>query len=240
MSLLKKLFIIPVLFTMAAAHAADSTESVVSAAVKRIAPGVEIEKIAESEIGGLFEVITTAGEVVYVSGDGRYMIQGNLVDMKTKVDLTEQRLAGMWLKVLNKIDDKSTIIYAPEKVKQTITVFTDIDCSYCRKFHTEIPQLNEAGVAVRYLFFPRAGVGSVSYKKTVNVWCAKDRNAALTDAKNGKPVEKGDCENPIIKHLAMVADLGITGTPTIFTPSGRKLPGYLPSDRLLQVLAQDK
>ena len=120
--------------------------------------------------------------------------------------------------------------------KTAITVFTDIDCGYCRKLHQEVPELNRLGIEVRYLAYPRAGLESESYDKIVSAWCADDQRLALTRAKTGKKIESRDCKNPVAQHFALGGAVGVTGTPSIIFEDGRLLPGYLPAERLAQQL----
>jgi thiol:disulfide interchange protein DsbC len=124
----------------------------------------------------------------------------------------------------------------PEKAKRTITVFTDVDCPYCSKFHLDVPELNKQGVKVRYLFYPRAGTNSETFRRTVAVWCAKDRVKAIGIAKAGGNVDMKTCTNPVEKHFQLGQRLGVDGTPTIFVDDGKKLPGYVPAPRLLGML----
>jgi hypothetical protein len=136
-----------------------------------------------------------------MSADGRYMLQGELVDVQNRVSLTEPRRRQVTRTVIDAVGEDNMIVFKPEKVEHVVTVFTDIDCGYCRKLHNEMDQYLDEGIEVRYMMFPRAGVGSESYKKAVAVWCAEDRNGALTDAKNGKAVEMKSCDNPIDQHM---------------------------------------
>ena len=128
------------------------------------------------------------------------------------------------------------IVFAPKVVKHTVTVFTDIDCPYCRRLHKEVPAMNELGIKVRYLAFPRAGVHSPSFKEAVSVWCAKNPAQALTDAKAGKKVPEVTCDNPVLQHMALGEQVGVTGTPAMVLEDGRMLPGYIPATRLAQLL----
>jgi thiol:disulfide interchange protein DsbC len=137
---------------------------------------------------------------------------------------------------LAKIKNVEMIIFSPDKTKHTITVFTDIDCPYCQKLHAEIEDYNKAGIEVRYLMFPRAGVDSPSYKKAISVWCANDSNKALTDAKQGKKVEAKTCENPIQSQMTVAQMVGVTGTPAIVLEDGEMLPGYRPVKEMSVVL----
>jgi thiol:disulfide interchange protein DsbC len=128
------------------------------------------------------------------------------------------------------------VVFAPEKTKHTVTVFTDIDCPYCVRFHQQVPELNENGVKVRYLAFPRSGVDSAAYRKAVSVWCAEDRSRAMTDAKAGRNVPEKSCDNPVGEHFETGRALGITGTPTLVLDNGKVVPGYVPTNQLIAAL----
>jgi thiol:disulfide interchange protein DsbC len=216
------------------ASAADDMAQV-RAAVAKIVPGVAPDAIVKSSVPGFYEV-TYGADVFYVSGDGRYLFNGSVVDLKDGKNLTEDKRGEGRLKLISGIDEKSMIIYSPKVVKHRITVFTDIDCQYCRRMHQEMAELNGLGIEVRYLFFPRAGVGSKSYDKAVTVWCSANRQQALTDAKAGKSLPNKKCDNPVEKHMALVEKLGISGTPAIVLEDGTMVPGYVPAARLLAVL----
>ena len=193
--------------------------------------------VEPTPIEGLYEVVV-GSNVVYMSADGRYMLQGELVDVEKRVSLTEPRRRQVTRTVIDSLGEDKMIVFKPEKVKHVVTVFTDIDCGYCRKLHNEMDQYFEEGIEVRYMMFPRAGAGSESYQKAVAVWCSDDRNGALTDAKNGKAVEMKSCDNPIDQHMDLVRQLGARGTPFIVLEDGGTQPGYVPAKRLARLLNQ--
>ncbi len=207
----------------------------VRAAVSKIVPGMAPDSIVKSSVPGFYEV-TYGAEVIYVSSDGRYLFNGNVVDLKSGKNLTEDKRGQGRLKLISGVDEKSMITFSPKEVKHRITVFTDIDCQYCRRMHQEIEEINKLGIEVRYLFFPRAGVGSKSYDKAVTVWCSANRQQAMTDAKAGKSLPNKTCDNPIDKHMALVEKLGITGTPSMILEDGSMIPGYIPAARLAAAL----
>ena len=164
--------------------AANGDEAAVRQAMDKSIPSVKIDSVKPAEIKGLYEVIVGAN-IFYVSEDGKYLLQGRLVDVAARKDLTEEKLAGTRKQAIEKLGQENMIVFKPKIGKYTVTIFTDIDCGYCRKLHSEIDQYLAQGITIQYLFFPRAGKGSDSYNKAVSVWCAKNRNAALTDAKKG-------------------------------------------------------
>lgn len=205
----------------------------------QIVPGAVASSIVETPVPGMYEV-AFGTQVLYMSKDGNFLIEGDLIDIENRKNLTSLTQANARKHIIDAIKDENTIIFAGDegKTTHTITVFTDIDCPYCRKMHHEIQAYNDAGIAVRYLFFPRAGVGSPSYKKAVDVWCAKDRKAALTAAKSDQPVKSADkdCVNPVQEHMALGKQLGISGTPAIILETGDLIPGYRPAAALAQEL----
>lgn len=214
---------------------AAADENQVRQAIAQAMPSVEIDAVEPSVVKGLYEVRTGAN-LFYVSDDGKYILQGKLYDLQNRVDLTEEKLAGIRVAELTSLGQEKMIIFKPEKSLYQVSVFTDIDCGYCRKLHSEIDQYLAQGITVRYLFYPRAGKGSESYKKAVSVWCAKDHNAALTSAKQGKNPEQKTCDNPVDRHMQLARDFGVQGTPMLVTGKGSVYPGYLPASQLAKVL----
>lgn len=219
------------------AQAADDKHEEIRAALKAVIPAAEPDAIDASAVDGIYEV-SYGAEVYYVTADGRYLLTGAMIDLKTRANLTEGKQAQGRLRLLDAVDEKDMIVFAPEadKVEHTITVFTDIDCGYCRKMHAEIDELQDLGIAVRYVFFPRAGLGSKSYKKAISVWCAEDQQQAMTDAKAGNAIENKSCEHPVDQHMELVRKFGLSGTPTTVLASGQVIPGYVPAQRLRSTL----
>ncbi|MGB5297763.1 MAG: thioredoxin fold domain-containing protein [Thiogranum sp.] len=207
------------------------------ASIRQALGDVEPASVEPTPVAGVYEVVV-GSSVVYMSADGRYMLQGELVDVQNRVSLTEPRRRQVTRTVIDSVGEDKMIVFKPEKEKHVVTVFTDIDCGYCRKLHNEMDQYLNEGIKVRYMMFPRAGVGSESYKKAVAVWCAEDRNGAMTDAKNGKAVEMKSCDNPIDQHMDLVRQLGARGTPFIVLEDGSTQPGYVPAKRLSKLLDQ--
>ena len=218
------------LFLAATAAHADATDKV-RQAVAKLVPGGSIEAIQPSPIPGLYEAIVDM-RVFYVSEDGQYLMSGKLYEVETSRDMTTPRLSGVRAKILSEIEDKDTIIFAPKEYRHTLTVFTDIDCPYCVKMHREMDQYLEAGIRVRYLMFPRAGIGSGSYDKAVSVWCAEDQQEAMTLSKNGQKIPELNCDNPVKNHMQLVQALNVRGTPAVFDEAGEQLGGYVPIARL--------
>ena len=218
---------------------ANADEVAIRQSMAKSMPSMKIDSVQPSEVKGLYEVVVGAN-IFYVSEDGKYLLQGRLVDVADRKDLTEEKLSNARKQAIEKIGQENMIVFKPKIKKYTVTIFTDIDCGYCRKLHSEIDQYLAQGITIQYLFFPRAGKGSDSYNKAVSVWCAKDRNAALTDAKKGNTPPAKTCDNPVDEHMQLGEDFGVKGTPMIVLEKGNIYPGYLPAKQLVEALESEK
>lgn len=206
-------------------------------ALDKLVPELKADSISPSAVDGLYEVVFGT-RVFYISADGRYFLQGNILDTQTKVSLTDAKETTLRAGLIQSMDESGLIVFSPESPKHTITVFTDIDCGYCRKLHREIQAYIDAGIAVRYAAYPRSGPNTPSYFKAVSVWCGEDQRALMTQAKNGEKFDQSKCDNPVDGHMKIASQIGISGTPTIILEDGTLMPGYVPAKRLLQALEQ--
>lgn len=213
----------------------SADEAADKAAIRATLAGAGVTSVETTPVPGLYEVVIGT-EVVYFSSDGRYLLQGDLIDFSTRTSLTEDRRASLRKQLVDSLDESKMIIFKPEKVKHVVTVFTDIDCGYCRKLHSHINDYLARGIEVRYLFFPRSGAHTPSYDKAVSVWCADDRKQALTDSKNRRPVPKKTCSNPIDEHMRLARQLGLRGTPYILFENGQSAPGYVTPEQMATML----
>jgi thiol:disulfide interchange protein DsbC len=218
-----------------AAAAGPDSNAAIKQSLAKVLPGVTPDQIKPSPLQGVSEVLVGA-RLFYISDDGRYLLQGSLIDLDTRKDISEERRKDIRLDAVNKLGSDNMIVFPAEKERHTITVFTDIDCGYCRKLHNEVDQFNAEGITVRYLMFPRSGINTPSYDKAVSVWCADDRRTALTQAKAGKEIEARKCDNPVKEQYELGGMLGVTGTPALILDNGELLPGYVPAKRLAQAL----
>jgi thiol:disulfide interchange protein DsbC len=220
---------------LAAAAASAGPEDNIRTALAKVVPNIQIESIKPAPIKGLYEVLVGT-QLMYVTGDGRYFVDGRIVDLNSREDLTEPRLSGARKRLIDGIGESSMVVFEPsQKATHTVTVFTDVECGYCRKLHSQIDEYGKEGIRVRYLFYPRAGKGSDAYKEAVSVWCAGDKNAqrtALTAVKSGQSIDAKTCANPVDKHMAVGEELGLRGTPAIVTETGDMIPGYVPPKQL--------
>jgi thiol:disulfide interchange protein DsbC len=203
-------------------------------------PGAQASDVAVSPIPGLYEV-TMGGLIAYVSTDGKYLLSGNVYDLDTQENLTASRRNSARAKALAAASESNMIVFGPANAKMTVTVFTDIDCGYCRKFHSQIADVNKAGVRVRYMFFPRTGPATESWTKAEQVWCAADRRDALTRAKKGDTFKGKSCGDAAVKsQYELGSDLGVEGTPAIFTQNGDYVGGYLAPAELVQAIQESQ
>jgi thiol:disulfide interchange protein DsbC len=217
----------------------NADESAIKKAIEKSMPTAKIESIKPSEVKGLYE-LTLGSNIYYVSDDGKYLLQGRLIDVDNHIDLTEQKLGAARKQALDTLGVDNMIVFKPKIGKYKVYVFTDIDCGYCRKLHSEIDQYLAEGITIQYLFYPRAGKGSDSYNKAVSVWCAKDRNEALTAAKKDQKLDSKTCANPIDKHMKLAEEFGAQGTPMIVSENGNVSPGYVPAKQLVEILQAEK
>ena len=180
------------------------------------------------------------GEIFYLTATGSHLINGEVFDLATRVNLTERSRGEARIGMLSQLNPREMITYpAKGKEKHVINVFTDIDCGYCRRLHREMAQYNDLGITVRYLAFPRSPAGSESFNRSVSVWCARDRNKAMDDAKLNQRVSGSPCENaPVGKQQQLGQQMGVTGTPAILLSNGVLIPGYMPAARLLEAIEE--
>ncbi len=228
-------FLLIGLFISFSALAEGELDAELSKALSRLLPDVEIDNISPTPISGLYQVVI-GSDIVYMSRDGKYVIKGEILDLEERRNLTEDVRAGARVSILDDIKKDDYIEFSSENMQDAIYVFTDVDCGYCRKLHLDVPELNSLGVSVRYLAYPRAGVDSAAGHEMSNVWCAKDRQKALTAAKNREPVEAKPCDDPVAEQYALGQKLGVRGTPAIYLQNGRMLPGYMPPDDIVKQL----
>jgi thiol:disulfide interchange protein DsbC len=214
---------------------AHADEAAIRARMAKLFKTIPVKSIEKTPLPGMYEVMV-GPRIFYTSEDGRYFIKGSMIDLETRQDLTEIKVASARIESIKDLGYAQMIRFGPDMSTHEVFVFTDIDCGYCRKLHSQIDAYVKNGIAINYLFYPRAGIGSESYDKAVSVWCADDQQDALTKSKNGVNVEKKTCENPVKAHYELGQLLEARGTPLIVTASGEKIPGYVDPDKLLTIL----
>lgn len=225
----------PAAAASSAAPVNPATRAAIVATFRGMAPGIKVQSITAGPIPGLYQVIAQ-GQVFYVTGDGRYLIQGEAFDFKTRTALNDATMDRLRRDAIARLEPAQMVRYAPAHPKYTVTVFTDIDCPYCRAFHANIAEINRLGIAVDYLFWPRTGLGTPSASKAVSVWCAANRTATLTAAFAGRDPAPATCATPVAHDFQLGVDLGVNGTPTIIAANGAVLGGYVDPQELLRRL----
>lgn len=211
-------------------------KQVIQAQLLKIIPNAPQANIESSVIPGMFEV-AVGPLVIYMSADGKYAFNGSLIDLETRENLTDMAKAKARNEAMAKVPESSMILYpAKGQQKHVVTVFSDIDCPYCHKLHKEIPAMNEAGITVRYMAYPRSGVNTPSYFKAVSAWCSDNPAKAMDDAMAGKMLPKKECENPVSMHMEQAQYFGVNGTPNLILDNGDMIPGYVPAKELIQLL----
>jgi thiol:disulfide interchange protein DsbC len=206
-----------------------------AALLKLLPVGSKLEDLRPSPIPGIYEFVQGA-DVSYLTADGKYFLDGNLYDMATRENLSEALRTRARLAMISAVPESQMLIFSPKNPLYTITVFTDVDCAYCRKLHSEMAELNRLGIRVRYMFYPRSGPNTDSWKKAEAVWCSANRNEALTQAKLGAKLDMTKtCDaNPVAREYALGQSIGVRGTPAILTENGDYISGYMPPRELVQ------
>ena len=215
----------------APAHAAGDVPPALSARLQALAPDMEPDHVLETGVSGMYEV-RFGSIIVYLSGDGRHMLRGDLIDLEAGRNLTEVTRRSMRAETVGALGEANMVVFEADAVKHTVTVFTDVDCGYCARLHRQMADYNRLGISIRYTAFPRAGVGSDTWEKMVSVWCARDPHQAMTDAKAGVEIALARCDNPVRDQYEAGKAIGVTGTPAIVLESGELIPGYVPPEEL--------
>src|SRR5271155_2308455 len=210
-----------------------------AALIKLLPAGTKLEDLRPSPIPGIYEFMQGA-DVSYLTADGKYFIDGNVYDMKSRDNLTEELRTHARVALIGAVPESQMVIFSPPNPKYTITVFTDVDCAYCRKLHSHIADLNRLGIRVRYMFFPRSGPGTESWRKAEVVWCSANRNEALTRAKAGAVLDMNTtcAANPVAREYELGQNIGVRGTPAIFTEHGDYISGYMEPQELIEQLKE--
>jgi thiol:disulfide interchange protein DsbC len=218
-------------------QADDRIPRAVTEMLERIIPEYPPDDIRPAAFEGYFEV-SYGTDILYVSADGRYLLRGDLYDMRTQANLTESRRAAFRLGLVDALKPEDLVVFPAKdrKPRHVVYVFTDIDCNFCRQLQREMSQYNELGIEVRYLAYPRSGPDTPSYHKIVSVWCADDQRDAMTRAKAGEAIPQKTCDNPVLRHMELAGRVGVRGTPTFVLEDGTTLPGYVPPARLAEYL----
>lgn len=222
------------------AQGAEPLKERITARMAEIFGDAKVTGISPSPIPGVYEVML-GPSVIYMSEDARYVLRGDLLDLEKRANLTDGKRAEARRDAFGTMDAAKYIEFpAKGAAKKVLYVYTDIDCGYCRKMHSEVPKLNAAGIGVRYLAFPRSGLEGESFKKAAAVWCSTDRQSAMTSAKAGKNVSAKTCEHPVAEQFELGQAMGVSGTPAVYTDEGRQIGGYVPAGELIDMVNNDR
>lgn len=199
---------------------------------------LEIVGLNQTALPTIFEVELNTGEILYSDISGDYLFAGDMYATTPNglMNLSSSTRQKRALDKIAAIPEEQMIVFSPEEVKASITVFTDVDCTYCRKLHGDMADLMDRGIEIRYLAYPRGGEAAGSYDKMISVWCSSDRKESLTLAKNDEPLPEISCDTPVMDHYLIGNELGISGTPALVFEDGRVVPGYMDSERLAAML----
>lgn len=232
---LSRLAWLPLLLCVGLVHADEISE--LKAELQKQLPDMQLQSLTPVGQTGLYEAVID-DRIYYFTADGQYLLQGDILALESRENITEARRLEVKKALLDRINEDDMIIFAAKKPDYTVTIFTDVDCGYCRELHRQVKDYNDLGITIRYMAFPRAGAESESANKLIEVWCAKDQQKAMTDAKAQREVNKTSlCEdNPVAEQFEIGGKLGVRGTPAIFLEDGQMLPGYLPPKKLREVL----
>jgi len=226
-------------------HTPKLTPAEMKTHLEKQLPGIEVDSVEQSPLKDFYQVFYS-GQLLYIDKQGKHIFNGNLLKLdngvvdlsEAAVRVKEQQQAPMRKQIIDAIPESEMVVYKAPDEKYKMTVFTDVDCAYCRKLHREMAQLNAKGITVRYLAFPRAGIGSSAYDKLVGIWCAEDRRAAMDKAKLERKFEYRKCENPVAKQYQLTRQFNLSGTPALILEDGELITGYVPGDELLKYFQQ--
>ena len=234
--MLRLLVVLSLLAPLTLNAAEDATLAALKETLAKRIPDVPANTLRRSTMMPGWYELEHGMQLLYISADGKHAFAGDLIDLETKTNITQTWRDLTAVQLINAVGEKNMVVIGPADAKRTITVFTDVDCPYCAKLHQDVPGLNEGGVKVRYLLFPRGGPGSETYRRSVAVWCSADRGTAVGVAKAGGKLDMKTCANPVDSHLELGRKLQVNGTPTIYLDNGKMLGGYVPGPRLLGML----
>jgi len=235
---MKRLLLLLVLLVSFSYTSADNSAKLIRDSMERSALGAKIEFIEPGPMEGLYTVGLQGGRIMYASDDGQFFFQGRLYRAKQggTINLTDvQEKKGMALAIA-KIPDPDVVAFSAEDERAVITVFTDTSCPFCHKLHEDIDELNDKGISVHYLAYPREGLDSEAYKMLVSVWCSSDRHEAFDEAMEDESIDSLSCENPVKAHFQLGQQMGVRGTPAIVFENGAMLNGYRSPDVLEKIV----
>lgn len=234
---MKNLFLVFAFITFDIFAEKDDMQDLVNKINLILPDGIKVQDISFSDERNLYVINVGDIQPIYMLPDGEHVILGDIFNISEgEAQSTTEKDKDIFRKNKLNISNLETIDFLAKKEKYSLTVFTDVDCGYCRKFHNEIDQYNNLGISIKYLAFPRAGIDSESYTKMVSAWCSDQADLSITLLKDNKSIPSNSCENSVAEQFELGRTLGITGTPALITQSGKLLPGYVPAQELLMLL----
>lgn len=237
---LKYMFALGVAILTLSSVFAASVEETISEKLFNSNNAIEIQSITNTPWQGMYEVTLKSGEILFSDSKAEYLLVGQMLKLTANagiVNLSEQKFQLTVAKTLAEIPDQQQIIYAAQGVeKAVVTVFTDTSCYYCKKLHKAIPELQKNGVTVKYMAFPRAGIGSDVEQQMNSIWCSNNPVKAMDIAKNNGEIKPVTCDSPVAAQFILGQKLGVNATPTLFTDEGRKMSGFASTQKLLEDL----
>jgi thiol:disulfide interchange protein DsbC len=224
--------------TSPASDPQQKARDAVVAKLTKIRPNLKITRVAKAPVPGMVAIELSGGQQLFATEDGKYLFAGDLYEMRDDdLHVPEDPVRNAERRqLMSHVKREDMVVFAPAQTKAVINVFTDVDCGYCRKLHLEVPRLNELGIEVRYLAFPRGGLDSPSYSRMVTAWCAADRNDTITRMKKGEEFPNRTCNNAVAAEYELGLEVGVSGTPAILLEDGRLLPGYAPAEELAKLV----
>ena len=234
---MKNLFLVFAFIAFGIFAEKDDMEDLVNKINLILPDGIKVQDISFSDERNLYVINVGDIQPIYMLPDGEHVLLGDIFNISDgEAQSTTEKDKDIFRKNKLITSNLETIDFLAKKEKYSLTVFTDVDCGFCRKFHNEIDQYNNLGISIKYLAFPRAGIDSESYTKMVSAWCSDQADLSITLLKDNKSIPSNSCENSVAEQFELGRTLGITGTPALITQSGKLLPGYVPAQELLMLL----
>ena len=234
---MKNLFLVFAFITFGIFAEKDDMQDLTNKINLILPDGIKVQDISFSDERNLYVINVGDIQPIYMLPDGEHVILGDIFNISEgEAQSTTEKDKDIFRKNKLNTSNLETIDFLAKKEKYSLTVFTDVDCGFCRKFHNEIDQYNNLGISIKYLAFPRAGIDSESYTKMVSAWCSDQADLSITLLKDNKSIPSNSCENSVAEQFELGRTLGITGTPALITQSGKLLPGYVPAQELLMLL----
>lgn len=218
--------------SVGSSESVSSGEPSIERSVADLFNGAKPRSVTESVIPGLYEVAVNGG-VFYTTENGQYFLNGEMIEVDGRRSLTAAARDKARAEMMNLLDPKEAIVFKSKgKPKEVLNVFTDVECGYCRELHKHVEAYNQKGYEIRYFPWPRSGVQGPVFDEMVSVWCANNKQDALTAAKEGRPPPNKTCDNPVTKYFELGQQFGVNGTPAIYLSTGEQVGGYVPPENI--------